>query len=153
MASQYKAFAMTAPDPPAPLEDRVAAVLRSLNQPRTPLADAFFGVTNVDALQNALRGTIQRRSGYAIDRQKDEDLLVIMRRVFAERANSGAADVAAEVARLNGLVLGVAVPMAAASIAAYLAYVRDASRMPDPLPRGTNASIKGTRSLELFRGI
>ena len=153
MGSPYKAFGLTAPDPPAPLEDRVAAVLRSLNQPRSPLADAFFGVTNVDALQNALRGTIQRRTGYAIDRQKDGDLLVIMRRVYAERANSGAASVAAEVARLNDLVLGVAVPMVATGIASYLAYVRDASRLPEPLPRGTNASAKGTRTLELFRGL
>ena len=137
---------------PSKLEDGVEAVRRSLHQPRTPLFDAFFGITNIDVLQNRVRATIQQRSGFAIDRQSDTDLVLIMRRAFADSANVGA-PVAEEVARLNEMVLFVVVPMVASGVAGYLAYLRDASRLPEPPARGQQTSVKGTKTFEMFRGL
>ena len=133
------------------LEDTLTAVLRSLNTTRTPVAESFFRVENVDVLQNRLRATIQTQTGYAIDRQSDAHLTIIMRKVFAENANSAAGDVAAETRRLNDMVLRVVVPMVASGLAGYLAYLKDASRIPEPLARGVQTSIKGTKTFELFR--
>ena len=137
----------------APIEDGLTGVLRSLNQPRTPLAEAFFRVENIDVIQNRLRATIQRQTGYAIDRQSDTHLTIIMRKVYAEHASNSAQGLDAEVRRLNDVVLRVAVPMVASGVAAYLAYLKDASRLPEPLPRGIQTSVKGTRQHELFRGM
>jgi len=120
---------------------------------RTPLFDTFFSTVNMDVVQNRLRATIQQKSGYAIDRQSDTDLLVIMRRVYGDNANVGASDVAAEVSRLNDLVLFNVVPMVASGVASYLAYLRDASSLPPPLPYGQQTSVKGTKTYELYRGV
>lgn len=146
-------FSMVSQAPSPGLEDTVTAVLRSLNQTRTPLVVAFFSVENVDVIQNRLRATIEKQTGYKIDRQSDEHLVVIMRKVYAEYATHTSQDVAAEVRRLDDLVLSISVPMVAAGVAARLAYLKDASRLPDPLPRGTQTSIKGTKTYQLFRGL
>lgn len=141
---------------PAGLEDPLACVTRSLNQPATPLLAAFFNVTNIDIIQNTLRAIILQKTRYVIDRQSDTDLVVIMRKVYAEHASNaarGAVSVRDEVMRLNDIVLGIAVPMVASGVTAYLNYIRDASRLPEPLPRGTQTSVKGTKTFELFRGI
>lgn len=149
-------FSLMSQEPAVKLEDRLAGVQRSLNQPRTPLFEAFFAVENMDILQNRLRATIMKQTGYTIDRQSDDHLTTIMRKVYAEQATHRAATpqhVATEVRRLDDIVLGVVVPMVATGVASYLLYLRDASRIPDPLPRGVQTSIKGTKSYELFRGL
>lgn len=145
-------FSMVSQSSPPALEDTVTAVLRSLNQPRTPLVEAFFRVENLDVLQNRLRATIQKQTGYAIDRQSDDHLTVIMRKVYAEYATNTSTNIDAEVRRLNDMVLSIVVPMVASGISAQLAYLKDASSLPEPLPRGTQTSIKGTKTFELFRG-
>lgn len=116
---------------------------------RTPLSDAFFGGANVERLQAALRAEILKRTGYAIDRQSDEQLLIVMRYVFMQSARHQGGE--EEVARLNGLVLREIVPQVGAGLAQYLAYLRDASTLPTPIPRGQATSIKGTKPNELFR--
>lgn len=117
---------------------------------------AFFDITNVDIIQNKLRAIILQRTRYVIDRQSDTDLQVIMRKVFAEHAShleSGPVTLREEVMRLNEIVLGIVVPMVASGVTGYLNYLRDASKLPEPLPRGTQTSIKGSKTFELFRGI
>lgn len=146
-------FSVASQAPPTQLEDRLACVVRSLNQPRTPLLEAFFRVENLDVLQNRLRATLQKQTGYTIDRQSDTDLLVIMAKVFAEHASHSRDNVAGEVARLNDVVLRITVPMVATGVAGYLAYLRDASRLPEPLARGVQTSVKGTKTYQLFRGL
>ena len=147
-------FSLMSQAPATQLEDALAPILRSLNQPRTPLNETFFGIMNLDVIQNRLRASIQKQTGYAIDRQSDTDLTVIMRKVYAEQAaHAQDGNVQAEVNRLNDMVLHVAVPMVASGVAGYLAYLKDASRLPEPIPRGTQTSVKGTKTYELFRGI
>jgi hypothetical protein len=145
-------FSLASRAPPARLDDPLSSICRALNQPVTPLLAAFFVPTNLDAVQNALRATIQRESGYVIGRQSDDALTQVMLRVFAEHAQHGAPDTRAEVARLNALVLGRAANEVAANMVGYLGYLRDASQIAAPLPRGVPTSIKGTTPTdELFR--
>lgn len=136
-----------------PLADNLNGIARTLNQPRSPLMDAFFSARNIDVLQNRLRATIQKQTGYAIGRQSETDLVVIMRRVYVEHASNLVDGVEAEVRRLDDIVLRTVVPMVASGVAGYLAYLRDASRMPEPLPRGVQTSVKGTKTYEMFRGL
>jgi hypothetical protein len=145
-------FSLMSQRPLAQLEDPLQPIMRSLNQPRTPLLEAFFSDINVDVIQNGLRGTVLQRTGYSVDRQSDADLSVIMRRVFGEQANIGASDVSVEVSRLNAMVLDIVVPMVSSGILGYLTYLRDASSLPTPIPRGAQTSVKGTKTFELFRG-
>lgn len=157
MASMYNnfeaPFSMVSQAPSNELESMLTAVLRSLNQPLTPLIQAFFSIENMDVLQNRLRVTIQKQTGYGITRQSDAHLTIIMRKVYAEYATNSSDNMAAEIRRLNDMVLSIAVPMVASGVAAHLAYIKDASRIPDPLPRGVQTSIKGTKTYQLFRGL
>ena len=146
-------FPLASQEPHAALADDVNGIARSMGQLRSPLMDAFFSPRNFDVLQNRLRATIQKQTGYAIGRQSDTDLQVIMRRVYVEHASNTLEAIEAEVGRLNTIVLQTVVPMVATGVAAHLAYLRDASRLPEPLPRGVQTSVKGTKTFELFRGL
>ena len=111
---------------------------------------AFFGQANVDAIQRQLRDVIRTRMGYVIDRPPDEHLLIIMRYVYMNESRNAGGN--AEVRRLNGLVLKEVVPQVASGVLQYLAYLRDASRLPTPIPRAKATSIKGTYTPQLFTG-
>jgi hypothetical protein len=111
---------------------------------------AFFSQGNVDAIQRQLRDVIRTRMGYVIDRQPDEHLLIIMRYVYMNESRNTGGD--AEVRRLNQLVLKEVVPQVASGVLQYLAYLRDASRLPTPIPRAQATSIKGTYTPQLFTG-
>ncbi len=135
-----------------PLEAKVNTMLRGIREDPNPLNTAFFGTKNIDHLQSRIISVIKQKTGMTIGRQSDDELLVVMRNVYmsagALRRSGG---VAREVSRLNEAVLRIAVPNVGAGLAAYLGYVRDASRLPEPLPRGEQTSIKGQLTATLFR--
>lgn len=110
------------------------------------LSETFFSRANVDDVQRRLIQRVKTETGYTIDRQSDVELTGIMRGVYdAYSKNCGGAK---EIARLNAIVLDIVVDQVAAGIEGYLAYLKDASTIPEPLSRGTFASMKGERALE-----
>ena len=137
----------------APLEAKVNTMLRGIHEDPNPLNMAFFGTGNINALQGRITSVIKQKTGMTIGRQSDDELLVVMRNVYmsagALRRSGGT--VGREVSRLNEQVLRIAVPNVGAGLAAYLGYVRDASRLPEPLARGEQTSIKGDKTTALFR--
>jgi hypothetical protein len=126
-------------------------MMRSMHLQPTRLSEAFFSAVNIEAIQLQIRKLVKKRTGYTVDRQSDEALLAIMRHVYVRDAANLAADVKAEVARLNAKVVAEAAPMVASGVAQYLAYIRDASQLPDPLPRAQQTSVKGSKTSNLFR--
>ena len=141
-------FALT--DRTRPSQEAATGLQRSTHLQATPLSAAFFAQANIDALQARLRGIIHEKTGYTIDRQSDEQLLIVMRYVYVQSARHVGG--AREVRRLNELVLVEIVPQVGSGLAQYLAYLRDASQMYTPLPRGQATSLKGTLTTELFKG-
>lgn len=132
-------------------ESSAVGLTRSTHLQPTELSARFFGPGNVEQLQRQLQGAIRARTGFVIDRQSDEQLLIVMRYVYVQSGrNFGGAE---EVRRLNELVLREIVPQVGAGLAQYLAYLRDASTLPVPIPRGQATSVKGTKTTELFRGL
>jgi hypothetical protein len=132
-------------------EGPAAAMMRATGLQPTQTSNTFFGQANIDAIQRRLIRVIKERTGYTIAPQSQEQLLIIMRYVYVQSGrNEGGA---AEVARLNELVLREVVPQVGAGLAQYLGYLRDASTMYTPMARGQATSIKGSKSLEVFRGL
>lgn len=74
-----------------------------------------------------------------------------MRYIFIEHASHSEQNVTAEVRRLNDLVVRETLPNIVSNLAQYLAYLRDASKLPEPLPRGLQTSMRGTKTASLFR--
>jgi hypothetical protein len=112
----------------------------------TDLSRAFFSEKNVDAIQRALASTVKAKTGHQIDRQSDRELLGIMRGIYEAYSNNTGG--CGELKRLNDIVLDIIVDQVTSGVEGYLSYLKDASTMPEPLSRGTFASIKGERTLE-----
>lgn len=132
--------------------DMSPSVSGSLGQCVSPLSAAFFSKQNMNDIQVALKNRIRCKTGYTIDRQSDEDLVIIMRALYALHSQNvhDPQQITLEVQRLNDLVLADLVPMVAANLAAYLGYLKDASSLPAPLPRGVNTSRRGSDVFSLF---
>ena len=113
------------------------------------LSEAYFSKANVDDVQRRLIQRVKTATGYTIDRQSDVEISGIMRGVYEGFSNNTGG--AKEIARLNAIVLEIAGDQVIAGIDAYLSYLKDASTMPEPLSRGTFASMKGERALEFRR--
>jgi hypothetical protein len=133
------------------LESVVRGMTRTIHLQDTDLSLRFFSVANVQEIQNRLRDFVRRETGYTVERQSDDALLAAMRHVYVRDARNNGMDVGRELARLNSIVLSETVPLVITGLTQYLAYLRDASRLPPPLPRPLQTSIKGSKTVELFR--
>jgi hypothetical protein len=127
--------------------------IKSMGIEVTTLNSAFFSKSNMTRIQLAIRKVIADKLGYKIDRQSDDQLLIIMRAVFLQHSNNVVKDEAAEVSRLNDIVVREAAPMVASGVRQYMSYLRDASSLPAPPSRATSTSVKGSKTLEITRGI
>jgi len=114
------------------------------------LSTIYFSSKNVDAIQNAIRADVYRRSGdkqWVIDPQSADELLMIMRGLFYQYAKNLPNDIAGQVAELNKLVIDWVVPKVMSEIQHYQFYLNDISHMPVPLQQPQSMSSAGTRSL------
>lgn len=102
----------------------------------------FFSEQNLNIIQGRIRRIVYEKTGYIIGRQSDEHVAYIMRAVYLEHSLHGRG-VAQEMERLNAIVVSILFPMIASNISQYVGYLRDASRIPAPLTRPTNESVKG----------
>lgn len=112
----------------------------------SPLAATFFSARNVDVIQRELARAVRARTGHAIDRQSDAEVAGIMRGVYEAYART-----VSTVRELNDMALEILVDQVAVGVEAHLQYLKDASTLPEPMPRGAFASIKGERSLTYAR--
>lgn len=122
--------------------------LKMLGEQPNPLNVAFFAQSNVQAIEDELRRVIKQRTGFAIGPQDQDQLLTIMRFVYVRFGLAGEPP-AKETRRLNVLVLKEIVPMVASGVAQYLGYLRDSSTLPTPIPRASNQSIKGLKTMDM----
>jgi hypothetical protein len=124
-------------------------------QETNPLAQAFFSKMNLDHLQNLIIQIIHRRSRgqWTISRQSDNELLVVMRSLYLQKAQHIEGDVVGEVADLNKQVLLDVVPRIASSIEQHLGYQRDRTATYDPFTRGELASNAGTKTTKGFTSV
>lgn len=118
----------------------------SLGACETDLSGTFFSPANVDIIQRGIISHFLSQTGIAIDRQKTEDLLCIMRSIFLERSRNLSLNVKEQLNALNIIVIKDCVSKVAVSVEQYLTYLKDASSLPVPISRGESTSIKGYNS-------
>ena len=136
-----------------PLEDRETVSHKTLHFKPSPLSTTFFGTRNVDVIQLAIHDRVHAATNHRISRQSDEQLLILMRYIYVEYASNAAVntDIGKEIAHLNTLVVQHAVPDIIANLAQYMTYLQNASRLPSPIPRGEQTSMRGTKTTSMFR--
>lgn len=126
----------------------------------TPLTFLFFSEQNVNNLQDVIRYLIYKETKRVIDKQNNNDLLIIMRSIFLEyhrhpllfdentpqeQIDKLLIEYTAEVSRLNELVINDVVPRCLTGLQQYLDYLHDASTQPIPIERPKDTSVTGKK--------
>lgn len=123
----------------------------------TPVSNAFFCNTNLDALQGEIARRVKEYCGRSISRQSDTEVLVVMRSVYLQYGmNASETDILPEIRMLNHRVLEYCVPNIISNLVQYDRYLTEVGRVPAPLELATNTSLAGTRgsagdALQRFR--
>ncbi len=114
-----------------------------------PISDVFFSKENIGILQDGIRYIVYKRSSdkLIIDRQSDNELLIIMRSIYLQYSSHKPYAVLEQVRELNSKVIDYAVPVILTELNQYVNYTKDASALPVPLEHSKNISPKGTKVL------
>lgn len=150
----YKDYKLIQEDPTKCYNDIANDIVKNI-QETNPLAQAFFSRDNINHLQSLIIQIIYRRSRgqWIISRQNDNELVVVMRSLYLQKAQHIENDVVGEVADLNKQVLLDVVPKISSKIEQYLGYQRDRSATYDPFTRGELASNAGTKITKGFSSL
>lgn len=122
----------------------------------TNVGKVFFSQRNMSLLQEALRYRVfvESNGKYTIGRQSNQELGLVMRSVYL--GDTSGRDMAnrhqtliEHVRMLNTSVIDFCVPRVLEEVRMYKHYLKDVSTMPIPIDRGTIATSKGDRVLEI----
>jgi hypothetical protein len=126
----------------------------------TLLTFLFFSEKNVTNVQNILRYLVHKETGYTIDTQSNNELLIIMRSIFLEyhahpplvKEDMNEVEkqlllkkYTDEVQKLNDIVINTILPKVMSQLQQYVTYLKDASEQPIQMERPQNASVAGQR--------
>ena len=84
-------------------------------------------------------------SGIAIDYQKQDDVLALMRMVFINNSSNPYGDLPAQIKLMNDIVIKTAVGQISTGLSQYIGYIKDISTPMVPEARPLNTSVYGQR--------
>jgi hypothetical protein len=115
-----------------------------------PFSRAFFSTDNVSFLHSNIRYIVYKQNNTIISRQKDEQLLEAMRRLYLENSNNPDTqeEIKNELVRLNSIVLNEVVPRILREMKNYMKYLSDIEKIREPISLPINSSITGTKLYE-----
>ena len=123
----------------------MTSILRTMRQTGTPLGDLFFSDFNLRSIQNNIRQSVLTTTGIAIDYQKQDDVLTLMRMVFINNSVDQYGNLPAQIKIMNDLVIKTATAQIGTGLSQYIGYIRDISTPMIPEPRPINTSVYGER--------
>jgi hypothetical protein len=117
----------------------------------TPLNRVFFSQANIDEIQRRIQDQVFAMTGnkHRIDRQSDDELIIIMRSYYLMFGRNNPAQVAQELNDLNGRVVGYASAKIYSELDFYFFYLKDVQDFAPPIARPINSAVYGTRYGEL----
>lgn len=130
------------PEDVVPVDAKASTVLNTIQVPPDALNAAFFSQTNINALQQRLVDEVMLRSRIKIQKQSENDLILIMRSIYMMHRETRPS-----LAKLNGLVLRDALDSILGNLDMYATYASTEERMKNVLPYGINTNVRGTRTM------
>lgn len=120
-------------------------------QTESLLSRTFFSDKNIDIIQNSIRYNVYglSNSQYIIGRQSDIQLQIIMRSLYLQFSKNLNTGIREQVQELNNMVVNYCVPRILSEIQQYIVYKSDVSKLPEPIDRSLNLSVKGSKTLIL----
>ena len=117
----------------------------------TPLGDAYFSDFNKEYLHGAVISAMKDKTGYQIERQSDQDLQALMRRVWTNLSADPYSDVRNQVSKMNDKVVSEATATISTGMLQQIVYLRDISRNPVPMATPTSTSTYGNKIPSNFK--
>lgn len=112
----------------------------------TPITRKFFSNENVNTIHEIIIRRMLTDFNTRISRQSDRDLIALMTSTFNLHHNFKIENVNDEISKLNAYVVSEAIESITSGILMYEQYIKDASELPVPMPRGSSTNID--KSLE-----
>ena len=105
----------------------MTSVLRTMRMVDTPLSSLYFSEFNYNAIQNSIRSMFNTKTGIAIDYQRREDVITLMRMVFINNSYDPYGNLPSQVQLMNSIVVKTAVSQISTGVSQYIGYIRDIS--------------------------
>ena len=114
----------------------------------TLLSKLFFSNNNISLIQNTLRYKVWLNTNkeHIIDNQDIKEIQLIMRSFFLQYSPNLNTHITEQIAYLNNLVIGYAVPRIITEVKMYNKYISDINQLPVPLDRPVNMSNAGMKN-------
>lgn len=109
------------------------------------LSDVFFSLENINIINKSIIITVFNftKQKFKIPPQSKDDLIIVMAFVYDNYGKNLPYDIVDQVRELNKLVVQNVVPSIITNLQQYIGYLKDASRIPDPIPRPINVNDLG----------
>ena len=111
----------------------------------TPLTDAYFSEFNREQIHSKIISAVQAKMGQTIDRQSDQDLQVLMKRVYVNMSRSQYDDIRSQIEAMNAQVVKEAVVTISSGVSQQILYMRDISSLHRPMDAPANTSTYGNK--------
>lgn len=102
----------------------------------SPVSNIFFSQGNVENIQKLIRYRVNKETSKVIDRQSNNNLVVIMRSIFLQYGDASLTTKEAlikEIRNLNDRVANFSVDRIVSQLGQHDTYLKDISSMPRPL--------------------
>ena len=102
----------------------------------SPVSNIFFSQGNVENIQKLIRYRVNKETGKVIDRQSNNNLVIIMRSIFLQYGDASLTTKEAlikEIRNLNDRVANFSVDRIVGQLGQHDTYLKDISSMPRPL--------------------
>jgi hypothetical protein len=108
---------------------------------RCDFSDNFFNQYNIDLIQQSILYNVKKKTGYIIERQRDIELVQIMKNIFDDQyPNIASRSTEEKISILNNNVIGTSIKIILPAMRQHLGYLRSLSQ-----PKQLNEMPKSDR--------
>ena len=118
------------------------SLLNQTPETETKLSQVFFSKDNMNIVNKGIVLAVYKITNgkFKISQQSEQDLLIAMTYFYDNYSKNLPYNIDKQVATLNNLVIKNLLPDIITNLEQYIGYLRDASRLPDPLPPPINVN-------------
>ncbi len=125
--------------------DASTTLVKSLRQMDTPLNRLFFSPFNMSLLQKAIRQDFKNKTGIAIDRQNESDLIAIMRAEFINSSGDPHKGVEQQVRVMNGRIIDTARSQIGSGVSQFINFMKDTESTVTPMDHPKSTTTYGNK--------
>ena len=109
------------------------------------VSNVFFAIENINIINKGIILAVYKltKGEFKIPPQSNEDLIIAMTYIFSNYSENLPYNIKKQIKVLNDLVVQNVVPGIITNLQQYIGYLKDASQLPDPLPRPINVNDMG----------